>query len=101
MAIIFTRELVLEKVLYGISGFETSTGYGIATFLVTGIGSQRKFATEIGILKRKPDVLLIILPDAVNLKCLYFVMQISQNFFEISFTLFHGIRKLKRTPTTF
>ena len=60
-----------------------STGYEIATFLVTGIGSQRKIATGIGILNRKPDILLIILPDAINLKCLYSVAQISQKLFEI------------------
>ena len=83
LAIFFIRELGLEKSLYGISGFEMSTRYEIATFLVTGIGSQRKTATGFGILKRKPDILLIILPDAINLKCLYSVTQIFQKLFEI------------------
>ena len=53
-----------------ILGFEMSTGYEIGTFLVTEIKIQRKTATKIGILKRKPDILLIILPDAINIKCI-------------------------------
>ena len=36
-----------------------------------------------GISKRKPDILLVILPDAINLKCLYSVTQIYQKLFEI------------------
>ena len=77
------RESGFEKLLYGTSGFKMTTGYEIATFLVTEIGSQRKIATGIGVLKRKPDILLIILPDTINLKCLYSVAQISQKLFEI------------------
>ena len=77
------RESGFEKFLYGISGCEMSTGYGIATFLVMGIGIQRKFATGIGILKRKLDVLLIMLPEAINVKSLYSVTQIFQKLFEI------------------
>ena len=68
--------------MYGILEFEKSMGYGIATFLVTGIGSQSKIATGIGILKRKPDTLWIILPDAINLKYLHSVTQISPPNFE-------------------
>ena len=66
LPIFFKRESGFEKFLYAISGFEMSTRYVIATFLVTGIGSQRKIARGIGILKRKPDILLIILPDAIK-----------------------------------
>ena len=83
MAIFFIRKSGFEKFWYGISGFEMSTGYGIATFLVKGIESQRKLATGIDILKRKPDILLIILSDGINLKCLYSATQISQKLFEI------------------
>ena len=81
MAIFFIRESGFEKFLYGISEFEMLTGYRIATFLVTGIGSQRKIATGIRVLKRKPGILLIILPDAINLKCLYSVKKIPQKLF--------------------
>ena len=53
--------------MYGISGFEMLTGYVILTFLVIGIGSQRKIATGIETLKIKPDISLTILSDAINL----------------------------------
>ena len=60
-----------------------SAGYEIATYLVTGAGSQRKIAIGDRILKRKSDALLIILPDPINVKCLYSVTEIFQKFFEI------------------
>ena len=73
-----------------------STEYRINTFFITGIESQRKSTTGTETLKRKPDILLIMLPDAINLKCLYSATQISQKF-----TLLHEIRKHERTPTNF
>lgn len=66
----FVRESGFVKLLYGISRFEISTGYGIDAFLITTIGSQRKIATGIRILKRKPEILMIILPEVINLKYL-------------------------------
>ena len=53
--------------MYGISGFEMLTGYAILTFLVIGIGNQRKIATGIETLKIKPDISLTIVSDAINL----------------------------------
>ena len=60
-----------------------SMGCGIATFLVMGIESQINIATDIGILKKKNRYFFDHIPDAINLKCLYSVTQISQKLFEI------------------
>ena len=53
---------------------------------LTRIGSQRKIATGIRILKRKPKILMIILPEIINLKCLCHT-----NFLKTFLHLVHAI----------